>query len=153
MVILFFFSNYYIFFFFLYGCIFFLVVPFCKGIIRLLRDWEFKRILPDMNMKHCLKFLCPDTGPQPVFGFILSVQRSLSLWGVGIEQRPEPDLEKTVEPVILGNFALNFCFVFGLCSDFFWVRAPAICVAKLHSLRSNRIISPTLRKVWWSGPG
>lgn len=62
---------------------FFLVVPFCKGIVRLVRDWEMKNILPDMGMKNCLKCLCPDEGKGTAFGFILPVRRSFGLWGGG----------------------------------------------------------------------
>lgn len=51
-------------------CIFFiclvlffpLVVPSCKGIFRLVRDWELKRVLSDMGTKHCLNFLCQMKG-------------------------------------------------------------------------------------------
>lgn len=51
-------------------CIFFvclvlffpLVVPSCKGICRLVRDWELKRVLSDISRKHCLNFLCQMKG-------------------------------------------------------------------------------------------
>ena len=68
--------------------------------------------------------------------FHLPVERSFSLRGVEMEQKPEPGLENT-EPVILGNFAWNFHFVFGTQSGFFWGKASAIAwqSCTLYNLR------------------
>ena len=82
-------------------------------------------------MKHCLEFLCPDERSRSVFGFILPFQRSFSLWGIGGEQKPEPELGKKVGAGYAREVRPEFLFCAWHAVRILLVQGPCCHLAEL----------------------
>lgn len=74
-----------------------------------------------------------------------------SPWKMGIEQKPEPELEKSISGSYTWELCPEFLFCVWHAVRIFLGQGPCYCLAQSHPLRSNGIFAITLHQMWLPG--